>query len=562
MTTTGLVISEIERFLKTPDPEVLCITGKWGVGKTFTWQSIFDRLRLRKEISLHRYSYVSLFGISSLEALKATIFEHMEFLSPEGRSAIDALKTGANQGFKYSKPLLDMGSLLPYIGGAISKAQPLIFSSIRNQIICVDDLERASGVSVKDVFGLISFLREQRSCKIILLLNEEQFKGESGDQFSNYFEKVVDAKLVFEPTAIDAASVALGKDDLSKQIGYYCIKLGIRNIRVIKKIERMILMVVPLIERFGSEMVKQTAHTLTLFGWCALDTGATPPPFEYVKQTELSRLMEHRANGTKPTDEESRWNTILHDYDFGSLDDFDVALANFVQRSVIDQEEIERSAKTVNAKREAMAKTGSYEKAWRVFHDSFADNEDEVCTALVDGFKNSFDVLTRRNLDEVVSILRALGRNNSAGELIKCAETKGDKDFWTSDDVFNRTIKDDEIRTIKENWDDKEAPVFEFENDLVRAASNPRDDLMSELASVSVERYEGLFESKTGDDFRRVIGAAMEFRRYGNPTDSMRAVVQKAEEALRRIGAKSVLNELRVRVHGVAVKQISEKREA
>ena len=31
------VEKEIARFLVSPEPEVLCISGKWGVGKTFSW---------------------------------------------------------------------------------------------------------------------------------------------------------------------------------------------------------------------------------------------------------------------------------------------------------------------------------------------------------------------------------------------------------------------------------------------------------------------------------------------------------------------------------------------
>ena len=95
MTTTAIVTSEIERFLKSTDPEVLCITGEWGVGKTYTWQTVLDRMRSRKETGLHRYSYVSLFGVNSLEALKASVFEHLEFLSPQGRTVLDTLKAGA-----------------------------------------------------------------------------------------------------------------------------------------------------------------------------------------------------------------------------------------------------------------------------------------------------------------------------------------------------------------------------------------------------------------------------------------------------------------------------------
>jgi hypothetical protein len=475
-------------------------------------------------------------------------------LSPQGRTVLDTLKAGANQGIKFSKPALDMASLIPYAGGLISKAQPLLFNAIRNQIICVDDLERASGVSVKDVFGLISFLREQRGCKIALLLNERQFECESAKQFSNFFEKVIDAKIVFEPTPEDAANVALGKDNISRQISDHGIKLGIRNIRVIKKIERMVLMIVPHVERFGPEIIKQTIHSLTVLGWSALDTGANPPPLDYVKESSLGRLVDRRSSGTKPSIEETRWDTILHNCDWGMLDDFDLALANFVERSVIDADEIERSANAVKTRQEVMAKTGSFEKAWRVFHRSFANDDEEVCTALVEGFKNSFDVLSRRNLDEVVSVLRALGRGKSADDLIQFADDQGSKDFWTSDDPFSRAVKDSKIRSIMDGWAAKTAPVFDFEADLIRAVSNPRDDIVDKLAALPVEDYQALFESKAGDELQRIVGSALEYRKYANPSEGMKGVIKKAEEALRRIGRKSTLNELRVQVHGIVVK--------
>jgi len=42
-----LVKREIVRFLKSEEPEVLCIRGKWGVGKTYSWKQYlkeaFDR---------------------------------------------------------------------------------------------------------------------------------------------------------------------------------------------------------------------------------------------------------------------------------------------------------------------------------------------------------------------------------------------------------------------------------------------------------------------------------------------------------------------------------------
>jgi hypothetical protein len=81
--------------------------------------------------------------------------------------------------------------LLRCYWGTIAKGQPLLFTAVRNQVICIDDLERRGAISVKDVFGLISYVREQRTCKVVLLLNETQLKqdAEAAKEFENYFEK-------------------------------------------------------------------------------------------------------------------------------------------------------------------------------------------------------------------------------------------------------------------------------------------------------------------------------------------------------------------------------------
>ena len=144
MTSAEAVKNEIERFLRSPEPEVLCITGAWGVGKTYTWQTVLDRVRAKRATGLSRYSYVSLFGISSLAGMKTAIFENRDFLLPEGSTGLERFLSGGNSIVKGGKQLVGAAAALPipYLGGALSKAQPLLFSAIRNQIVCVDDLER------------------------------------------------------------------------------------------------------------------------------------------------------------------------------------------------------------------------------------------------------------------------------------------------------------------------------------------------------------------------------------------------------------------------------------
>jgi hypothetical protein len=281
MTSTRAVKSEIERFLRSPEPEVLCITGAWGVGKTYTWQTILDRIRSKRETGLSRYSYVSLFGISSLDGMKAAIFENLEFLLPEGSTGVDRILSGGNNALKGGKQLAGALAALPipYLGNALSKAQPLLFSAIRNQIICIDDLERRGALPVKDILGLISYLREQRSCKVTLLLNQMQLDETGKKEFGDFFEKVIDTNLVLAPTSPEAVAIALDQnDDLSKLIREHCEKLKISNIRVIKKIQRLInILDEPLIQKFGPDITRQVVHSMVVFGWRKLDVGANPP---------------------------------------------------------------------------------------------------------------------------------------------------------------------------------------------------------------------------------------------------------------------------------------------
>jgi hypothetical protein len=116
MTSTKTVQNEIERFLRSTEPEVLCITGDWGVGKTYNWQLKLDQLRTKRAIGLARYSYVSLFGIDSLEGLKQSIFENMQFIIPEGRTGYDRMIGGANRTFQQGKRLVGAATAIPMVG--------------------------------------------------------------------------------------------------------------------------------------------------------------------------------------------------------------------------------------------------------------------------------------------------------------------------------------------------------------------------------------------------------------------------------------------------------------
>ncbi|MGO7897940.1 hypothetical protein ACC719_10760 [Rhizobium ruizarguesonis] len=71
-----LIEKEILRFLADSEPEVLCIRGKWGVGKTHTWDRLLAKATYNNAVALKKYAYVTLFGLNSLEDLRFSIFEN------------------------------------------------------------------------------------------------------------------------------------------------------------------------------------------------------------------------------------------------------------------------------------------------------------------------------------------------------------------------------------------------------------------------------------------------------------------------------------------------------
>jgi len=164
----------------------------------------------------------------------------MEWLDQDATNFAQRGKAGAKTLAARAKRLSQLAGALPWVGQAFTKARSLYFSLIQNQIICIDDLDRRSkNLEMKDVLGLISFLREQRGCKVALLLNAEQL-GDNKDEFEGLLEKVIETKVVLAPTAAESASIALpAEDSISVALRTHCETLGIRNIRIIKQIERL-----------------------------------------------------------------------------------------------------------------------------------------------------------------------------------------------------------------------------------------------------------------------------------------------------------------------------------
>jgi len=548
--------NEIVRFLKKNEPGVLCINGAWGVGKTFLWRQVLDQLRIAGDLHFTRYSYISLFGLNSLDDVKSALFENMEWLDQDATSFAQRGKAGARALAARAKKLSELAGTLPWIGQAFTKARTLYFSLIQDQIVCIDDLDRCSdNLKAKDVLGLISFLREQRGCKVALILNAEKL-GDNSEEYNALLEKVIEEKVILAPTAIESVAIALeGKNDtLSSKLRANCETLGIRNIRVIKQIERVVRRVDEFLTEFSQTIRNQAIQSLTLYGWSKYDR-ENSIKLDFLKTSALERYLALRDNDAKESPDEAAWGSLLEKYNYTRADNFDLTLLKYVDTMILDIDEIQGEARKLQEQHRLGALHGTLDAAWRPFHDGFNDNEDEVVSALLNGTKKSFEVVSLPNLNFAIMLLKELGRGSEASDLLEFfSENRNDPGYWTFEDPFKRGPYDTGIRAIiEEKLQQRDEQKFDLAVALIEAGQNYDPETIKRLAAMPVEAYRELIVSSSAERLRSIILSALDFRRIGNASDDMVRVKELMEEALRIVGRHSLLNELRVKRYGVSV---------
>jgi hypothetical protein len=556
--TLELVRNELNRFLAAPDAEVLALRGRWGVGKSYSWNKILAEANRRDQISRERYAYLSLFGISTLDELRFSLFEQSISRSLIGKQpTLDTFRDNAAQlSMSLGRKAWKLASSTSFMKSVSPALEAVSFFSIRNTLICLDDLERRSkSLSARDVLGLISLLKEQRNCKIVLLLND----GEDGlEDFEKYREKVVDIELLFAPTAKECSEVAFqDSEPLYQSIGELSEKLEITNIRTLKKIERLVRLVEPKLEGLEQELSHQIVHSLVLYGWCHYRSGdPAVPPLDYVQK--IGYALFGLGEKDDPTDEQKAWNRKLQDYGYQVTDELDHVLASAVKTGYIVDANFDKAASEKNQQIIAAKATGSFSEAWRTYHDSFEDDQDTVVSTLYESFRKNAKYITPINLNGTVRLFRELGEGAKADELIKLyVKIRADETelFDLSDYSFASDISDEKVREAFDQAYERTAVSEPAKDILTRLAGangwNSKDEIV--LAETSADEYYALFKSEAGDHLSDMVNACLKFGQFSNASERQKQITANATDALVRIGKESTINALRVRKFGVEV---------
>ncbi|MFM5860846.1 hypothetical protein ACET53_16430 [Aeromonas veronii] len=551
-----VIKEQIFHFLSTEQPEVMAIKGEWGVGKTFSWKKFLEEANSGGIIKLDRYSYVSLFGINSLDAFKYTIFENVikrEIIGTDAsietfkNNTTSLIESIGRNSFSFFKGAPIIKSFTPAI-------EAISFLSLSNIIICIDDLERkGKGLDIKDVLGLMSLLKEQKKCKIVLLLND----GETGlEDYEKYREKVIDIELSFNPIPEECASIAFSeKTPNYSRLRELTASLGIKNIRILKKIERLVTLSIPLTEDFEPEIADQVMHSLVLFSWCYFCSKSNQeiPTLEFItsKSYALLGIGDEDVN-----EQQKKWQTILQSYNYQLTDELDLLVAKAVKTGYFTEDEFILEASNKNQQLIASKAESSFSDAWRLYHDSFNDNADKVIHRLYESFKKNCKYITPVNLHGTVSLFRELGENDKASEIIDLyiENRRDDLEIFNMEEINTfGDIKDQELIS-KFNFVYNQKTITKTAREVLKDIADKngwgqKDEII--LANTSTDEYYDIFKSETGRNLSSFVTTCLRFGQFGNASEQQKEISRRASEALRKIASESKINRMRVRKFGV-----------
>jgi hypothetical protein len=560
-----LVENEIRRFLSTEEPEVICISGHWGVGKTYAWNHYLKDSLAKGGIALKRYSYVSLFGINSLDELRYSIFENSVKSSDIGvELSLETLRSNTSAAVEgLVRKSLRVMQQTPLTSSYVGGLGPVWLSSVRGTIVCVDDIERrGKELSSRDVLGLVSTLKEQKKCKVVLILNDEALESDKED-FQRYYEKVVDTSLKFAPSPQECARIALaGNSKTEKLLADSCVNLGISNIRLIKRIERSVRSIEPILAEFDEEVLRDAVQSLALLGWVVFEPSRAPS-LEYLLKRRGAHIFSADNKKEPMSEEEGAWNALLDVYGFANMEEIDLVLLEGVRNGFFDPSLVKKHASVVNEQIKAAKLDSSFKDAWGLYHNSFDNDQEEVLKALYQSSLNGVKFISPVNLSSTLSLLKALGGADQAAEVVKhyvASHGANRQLFDLQNYPFAEDVTDpDLVKAFKEKYAQSKGqkePATILLSMAETSSWNPED--IEILSALPVDEYYQILKRNKGANLRKIINACLLFDRINNATPDMSEISKRAKDAMKRIGRESTINARRVKAYGIEVEPKNE----
>lgn len=559
-----IIEHNIGTFLELESSEILAVYGGWGVGKTYIWNEVIKSKYTRIPSCYKSYSYVSLFGINSLESLKTSIFENMisTDLIGEGEPSLSTFISNLSSTIEvrkkgyWNKKAPTIAKSLPWIRNFSPLLDHAMSMAIKDSVICFDDIERRGcSLTVNEILGYLNFLKEKRNCKIIVIYNSEKMND---DNFKELNEKVIDKRVQLNMTAEECCNSIISENNTHKElIKSYVSNLNLTNMRVINTINNLSEILQTLFLDIEGETWDKLIKSLCLFCFCQYVVDEHIPTLDFLIENgiNLPKLFSSNDSGIEHIKEQKEF---LHKYNFYGMTNLDFIMAQGVKTGFFNESELVAEVKNVNSQIiKENEKEASY-KIWDSYLDGFNDNEQQVIQDLKSGYFQYRHCLSINDVDNIISLLRQIQQNDLAEEIMNdyIEYLSGKKIIINNNNCyFFNQLKDDQFKQAIEKLNNELKPEISLAQAIEYIAHNNSWSPEHEdaLASTTNEEYYTFFNSLKRGQLDKYYKALAVFMSSRNSKDSYRIISDKITLSLQQIAKKSLLNEDRVKRLGIDI---------
>lgn len=554
--TLDIVEARFDSLLANKTPKVLMLTGGWGAGKTHQWKEALKRTG-KTGNGIH-YAYISLFGLTSLAELRKRIAEETvaALRVPGNTSSIGEMVQESGWQFKPLQ-LVKLLPIIPYLGKLEGLANELSFSTVRNIVVCFDDLERGgASLRLADVFGLASFLKEERHCRVVLISNQEKLRESDKADLQIYLEKVVDETVHFAPTSAEACDIALGRNSnpAGELLRQRVTELNITNIRVISRLKQMVNELEIFFENLHENVIQDGVRTLTLFGAAHFLSSEGYPSMEYLGKLGNDWSRYSRNANREETDEDRKltvWDDIVDRYQYGNTSVFDAEIGKSIVRGYFDKNVLIPLAGDLSKSYKVQDLREKYQEAWDRFWNSINGDSasmleelygvtcESIGTIGVDELQHIHQVFTEADKGEIAENILNLYIDTHPPEVL--AKVEGAfRDKYSG--AFGERLR---------NELEKHRARVSIEEALDRIdfgrGWDPAD--IKIVGKAEVKEIERILRSSEGRNFRIRLRALLHLGTLNNAEVDEKRVSRETLELLQKLAKEDPLMEIRMRRH-------------
>lgn len=495
--------------LRLDSNKVVALTGKWGTGKTFLWEEVRSDAT---DTSVQGALYASLFSVESIPDLKVKLARSKLGKDPDstwkaGQKVMGRLRDVLREALPDYSPVLSAIDTIALVA---------VPTMLRNQLLVLDDLERKpSSVSTDALLGFINEFVEHFGCRVVLILNDEQWKSaEDASTWRTLREKVIDAEVRLLTTPAEAIDIAcLGAPTEHAGLLRNPVEIcGITNIRVLRKIARVLNMVLEGHEQVAPEIAGRIVPSTVLL--TAIHFGALPggPSIDYVLRfNEVVATANRREDrGGEDADRaEQQWADLLSKLGIHSTDRYERELVRFLELGVVDSDAVLTQIRTYVAD----AERHKAHLAADAIHDMIHFRPDVSSAEILEAGRGLVPISGMVSPRQLSSVCRLLREIDSGGEAVATQLVNG----WVrhfqenppADDIelsdwnpFGDAVEPEIEQAIADLHTARMAPVSLFQAAEAVAGGVEGARERAAFGAASPELYEAILRQLTGEDLK------------------------------------------------------------